>query len=142
MRRIAIGLFCLFSLGVAALGEEVVTNSSGEEIVLYNTGRWITKERADKIKAFEDKVDIEILKMNKKSNQYRTMTFKVTNRSMEDLTYAAFGVKFRFGEEYSLRKLISVNNLKAGESVEIQRQISVQDIEGRDTKIEVIDYSF
>ncbi len=142
MRKIAIGIFCLFSLGVAALGEEVVKNSSGEEIVLYNTGRWITKERADKIKAFEEKVDIEIVKMNKKSNQYRTMTFKVTNRSAEELTYAAFGVKFRFGEEYSLRKLISVNNLKAGESVEIQRQISVQDIEGRDVKIEVIDYSF
>lgn len=142
MKRIAVGLFCLFSLGVAALGEEVVKNSSGKEIVLYNTGRWITKERADKIKAFEERVDIEILKMNKKSNQYRTMTFKVTNKSMEDLSYAAFGVKFRFGEEYSLRKLISVNNLKAGESVEIQRQISVQDIEGRDTKLEVIDYSF
>lgn len=142
MKRIAVGLFCLFSLGATALGEEVVKNSSGEEIVLYNTGRWITRERADKIKAFEEKVDIEILKMNKKSNQYRTMTFKVTNKSREDLNYAAFGVKFRFGEEFSLRKLISVNNLKAGESVEIQRQISVQDIEGRDAKLEVIDYSF
>ncbi len=142
MKRIAVGLFCLLSLGGTAFSEEVVTNSSGEEIVLYNTGRWITKERADKINAFEEKVDIEIVKINKKSNQYRTMTFKVTNKSMEDLSYAAFGVKFRFGEEYSLRKLISVNNLKAGDSVDIHRQISVQDIEGRDVKLEVIDYSF
>jgi len=141
MKR-ALVVLCLLSLGQAVFGDELVKNASGEEIVLYNTGRWISRERADKIKAFEEKVDIEILKMNKKNNQYRTMTFKVSNKSREDLSYAAFGVKFRFGEEYSLRKLISVNNLKAGDSVEIQRQISVQDIEGRDAKLEVIDYSF
>lgn len=141
MKR-ALVVLCLLSLGQAVFGEELVKNSSGEEIILYSTGRWISRERADKIKAFEEKVDIEIVKMNKKNNQYRTMTFKISNKSRVDLSYAAFGVKFRFGEEYSLRKLISVNNLKAGDSMEIQRQISVQDIEGRDAKLEVIDYSF
>lgn len=143
MKKLFIGILCLTALSQTLSANEVLTKSTGEEIIFTNYGTWMPKEKFDRINSFNEKVDIEITQINKKNNEYRTLTFKITNNTRdEDLKYVAFGVKFRFGEEYSLRKIISVNNLKAGESIEVQRQISVQDIEGRDVITKVIDFSF
>ena len=142
MKKLFVGMICLFSISQLSFANEVVTRSSGEEVVLFQDGTWRTKERQDRIDEFKQKVDIEIVKINKKSSQYRTLTFKVTNNTREDLAYVVFGVKFKFGEEYSLRKIVSVNNVPNRESIEMQRQISVQDIEGQDAIIEIIDFGF
>jgi len=141
MKRLLVGALCLLSLGQIVYSDEVVTNSFGEEVILLSDGRWMTKERVDEIRAFEEKVAIEVVKVNPKRNRYRTTTIKITNNSDKNLTYVAYGIKFKFGEEYSLRKIIAVNNLPSGESTQIERQISVQDIEGREIKVDVIDFN-
>ena len=142
MKKLLIGIFCLFSVAQVSYSEEVVKNSLEEEIVLLDDGRWMPKERVDEIRAFEEKVSIEAIKINTKRNRYRAVTVKITNNSRKELEYAAYGIKFKFGDDYSLRKIISVNNLPPGKSVEITRQISVQDIEGRDMTMDVIDFRF
>jgi|GEM_PF-2688274 len=141
MKRLLVGALCLLSLGQIVYSDEVVTNSFGEEVILLSDGRWMTKERVDEIRAFEEKVAVEVVKVNPKRNRYRTTTIKITNNSDKNLTYVAYGIKFKFGEEYSLRKIIAVNNLPSGESTQIERQISVQDIEGREIKVDVIDFN-
>lgn len=142
MKKLFVGMICLFSISQLSFSNEVLTRSSGEEVILSQNGTWRTKEKQDRIDEFKQKVDVEIVRINKKSSQYRTLTFKVTNNTREDLSYVVFGVKFRFGEEYSLRKIVSVNNVPNRDSVEMQRQVSVQDIEGQDAIIEIIDFGF
>ncbi len=135
-------LLCM-ALGIyqGVLAEkQVVVNNYGEKIYLDSDGTWILDSRKSEIENLLKVIDIDVTSLNPKKNQYRTMTIEVKNNSNKTLKYMAIGVKFKFGVEYSLRKIIIVRDLEPKKLEKIMRHISVQDIEGRDYKLEIIDY--
>ena len=142
MKKVLIEIFCLFAAAQISYSEEVVKNSLNEEIVLLDDGRWMPKERVDRIRAFEEDVRIETVRIDIKKNDLRAVTVRITNNSKEDLEYLVYGIKFKFGEEYSLRKIVAANDIPAGESIEICRMVSVRNIVGRDMVTDIIDFKF
>ena len=138
---------CLVAASIILLGSmvyagevEVVRNSRDEEIVLKSDKTWETMDNYHRKMEFQKMVKVENLNVDAKENKFRRVSFDVVNYSRYDLEYAVYKVKILFGDEYSLRKLISVNNLKAGEKFEVKRHINVDDIDGRDVVVEVLDF--
>ena len=80
------------------------------------------------------------ISIKNKENHYRRVSFDVVNNSKYDLEYVVYKIKFLFGDEYSLRKIVNVNNLESGDRKTINRLISVDDISGKNILIEVEDF--
>ncbi|WP_320046484.1 hypothetical protein [uncultured Ilyobacter sp.] len=119
---------------------EVVRNSKDEEIVLKADKTWETMDNYHRKLEFQKMVKVENLDVDSKDDDFRRVTFDVVNYSEYDLEYVVYKIKFLFGDEYSLRKLITVNNLKSGEKFQVKRHINVDDIDGRKVVVEVLDF--
>ncbi|WP_319202015.1 hypothetical protein [uncultured Ilyobacter sp.] len=119
---------------------EVVRNSKDEEIVLKADKTWETMDSYHKKMEFQKMVKVENLDVDSKDNDFRRVTFDVVNYSEYDLEYVVYKVKILFADEYSLRKLITVKNLKSEEKFTVKRHINVDDIDGRNVVVEVLDF--
>jgi hypothetical protein len=119
---------------------EVARNSKDEEIVLKADKTWETMDSYHKKMEFQKMVKVENLDVDSKDNDFRRVTFDVVNYSEYDLEYVVYKVKILFADEYSLRKLITVKNLKSEEKFTVKRHINVDDIDGRNVVVEVLDF--
>ncbi|WP_319370708.1 DUF3157 family protein [uncultured Ilyobacter sp.] len=136
---VAASLILLTNLSFAA-NVEVIKNSKGEEIVLKSDKTWESMESYYRKSEFKKMVKVENLEVDSKDDDFRRVTFDVVNYSEYDLEYVVYKVKILFEDEYSLRKLITVSNLKSGETFQVKRHINVDDIDGRNVVVEVLDF--
>ncbi len=136
---VAVSLILLGNLTFAQ-EQEIVRNSKNEEIVLKTDKTWESLGDYHRKMEFQKMVKIEKISVNSKQNKYRNVSFDIVNYSRYDLEYVVYKIKFAFGDEYSLRKIINVNNIKAGKKITVNRLINVDEIDGRDMVIEVVDF--
>lgn len=140
MKKILISLF--ITLSITSLSIEKAVSESGKNIILLEGNRYIELERSRELEEFNKLIELDILEIRQKKNEYRTIVFSVTNNTKKDLQFAEYGIKFRFADEYSLRKIVRIDKLEAGEVRELKRSISVDEIRSRDLIFEVRDFKF
>ncbi|ADO82715.1 hypothetical protein [Ilyobacter polytropus] len=142
MKKIYLILASLLLIGNIGFARdvEIVKNSKDEEIVLKPDKTWETIDNYNRKSEFQKMVKVENLEVAGKRNQSRRVNFDVVNYSDYELEYVVYKIKILFADEYSLREIFTVRNIKPGEKEEVRRFINVEEVDGRDVVVDVFDF--
>jgi hypothetical protein len=127
-------------LATSIFSDEIVTDKNGNKIVVKDDKTWEYLEDYRLQKLAENNLEFLNLNLTGKRSGGRTLSGIVKNKGNFEFKSITIKVKFKQYDEYVTREVFTINNLKPGREKKFERRIDIENISGRDYKIEIFSF--
>lgn len=142
MKKIIILIFLAIAILTYSEIKEIVKDSEGNSIILFEDKTWEFEKKVKSIEEFKKKVKLSIFELSSKRSDGRSLKGSVTNQRRKKLEYVTYNIIWNSNGQDIIVETFTIKNLDFRETKDFNRRIHLREISGRDYKIEILDFKW